>query len=70
MALDDPSAILDHLNRLSDTVDSDPRLAVSTAKALIENNDLPAREIARKSMDIAADICIYTNKSIIVEELS
>ncbi|MHA7862083.1 hypothetical protein ACX1DX_12015 [Tessaracoccus sp. Y36] len=36
-ALDDPSAILDHLNRLSDTADSDPRLAVSTAKALIES---------------------------------
>lgn len=37
VALDDPSAILDHLNRLADTVDSDPRLAVSTAKALIES---------------------------------
>lgn len=36
-ALDVPSAILDHLNRLADTVDSDPRLAVSTAKALIES---------------------------------
>lgn len=36
-ALDDPSAIRDHLNRLADTVDSDPRLAVSTAKALIES---------------------------------
>ena len=36
-ALADPSAILDHLNRLGDTVDSDPRLAVSTAKALIES---------------------------------
>lgn len=36
-ALPDPSAILDHLARLSDTVESDPRLAVSTAKALIES---------------------------------
>ena len=36
-ALSDPSAILDHLARLGDTVESDPRLAVSTAKALIES---------------------------------
>lgn len=36
-ALRDPSAIQDHLNRLADTVDTDPRLAVSTAKALIES---------------------------------
>jgi len=36
-ALSDPSAILDHLSRLADTVNSDPRLAVSTAKALIES---------------------------------
>lgn len=36
-ALTDPSAILDHLTRLGDTVETDPRLAVSTAKALIES---------------------------------
>ncbi len=36
-ALTDPSAILDHLSRLGDTVETDPRLAVSTAKALIES---------------------------------
>src|SRR5680860_361086 len=36
-ALTDPSAIHDHLSRLGDTVDTDPRLAVSTAKALIES---------------------------------
>lgn len=36
-ALEDPSAIADHLARLAGTVDSDPRLAVSTAKALIES---------------------------------
>lgn len=47
-ALSDPSAILDHLNRLGDTVDSDPRLAVSTAKALIESTAkcvLSARDV-------------------------
>ena len=36
-SLTDPSAILDHLTRLGDTVETDPRLAVSTAKALIES---------------------------------
>lgn len=36
-ALTDPSAIHDHLDRLGDTVETDPRLAVSTAKALIES---------------------------------
>ncbi len=36
-ALSDPSAILDHLARLGDTVETDPRLAVSTAKAMIES---------------------------------
>lgn len=36
-ALPDPQAIHDHLNRLGDSVDMDPRLAVSTAKALIES---------------------------------
>ncbi|MCW4464755.1 abortive infection family protein [Glutamicibacter sp. MNS18] len=36
-ALPDPQSIHDHLRRLGDSVDTDPRLAVSTAKALIES---------------------------------
>ncbi|CAM3822185.1 abortive infection family protein [Isoptericola cucumis] len=36
-ALPDPQSIQDHLHRLGDSVDMDPRLAVSTAKALIES---------------------------------
>lgn len=36
-ALTDPTVIHDHLARLGDSVDTDPRLAVSTAKALIES---------------------------------
>lgn len=36
-ALEDPESIKDHLRRLGDSVDRDPRLAVSTAKALIES---------------------------------
>lgn len=53
-ALSDPSAILDHLNRLGDTVESDPRLAVSTAKALIESTAkcvLSARKVPYKRSD-------------------
>lgn len=44
--------------------------AVSAARALAENTTLSAREIVEKSMKIAADICIYTNHNIVIEELS
>lgn len=53
-ALTDPSAILDHLARLGDTVDKDPRHAVSTAKALTESTAksvLTARGIAYTRSD-------------------
>jgi ATP-dependent HslUV protease subunit HslV len=43
--------------------------AVSAAKALIRNTDLSASEIALKAMDIASEICVYTNKNIVCEEL-
>ncbi len=43
--------------------------ALSAARALVNNTTLSAAEIVQKSMDIAADICVYTNKHIIVEEL-
>ncbi|MFD1200159.1 ATP-dependent protease subunit HslV [Brucella gallinifaecis] len=42
--------------------------ALAAARALIDT-DLDAEEIARKAMGIAADICIYTNHSILVESL-
>ena len=43
--------------------------AKSAAVALVQNTKLSAREIVEKSMDIAAKICIYTNESIVYEEL-
>ncbi|MCF8001984.1 MAG: ATP-dependent protease subunit HslV [Halanaerobiales bacterium] len=44
--------------------------AKAAARALLENNqNLTAREIAEKSLNIAADICIYTNNNIVVEDL-
>ena len=44
--------------------------ALAAAKALIENTDLPARKIAEEAMKIAGKICIYTNDTFTVEELS
>ncbi len=41
--------------------------ALSAARALMDIPDLSAEEIARRAMKIAADICVYTNHSLIVE---
>src|SRR3989338_10193656 len=43
--------------------------AFAAAKALIKNSKLSAKEIVEQSMKIAADICIYTNENITIEEL-
>jgi len=43
--------------------------ATAAARALAENTALPAADIVRKSLEIAAGIDIYTNKEIVVEEL-
>jgi ATP-dependent HslUV protease subunit HslV len=43
--------------------------ALAAARALKANSDLTAVEIARRSLEIAADICIYTNRNITVLEL-
>jgi ATP-dependent HslUV protease subunit HslV len=43
--------------------------AQSAARALAENTDLSAKEIVTKSLGIAANICIYTNENLTIEEL-
>lgn len=43
--------------------------ALAAARALDRNTDLAAAEIVHKSLDIAADICVYTNHQITVEQL-
>ena len=43
--------------------------AESAARALYNNTDLSARDIVEKSLNIAADICIYTNHNLTIEEL-
>lgn len=44
--------------------------ALAAARALAESSSLSAEEIAKKSLLVAADICIYTNHNIILEKLS
>lgn len=44
--------------------------AQAAATALLENSALPAHEIVVKSLRIAADICIYTNSHLTIEELA
>jgi ATP-dependent HslUV protease subunit HslV len=44
--------------------------AQAAARALIENTDLSAHEIVERALGIAADICIYTNRNLLIEELS
>jgi len=43
--------------------------AYAAARALLESTALSARQIVERSLSIAADICIYTNREIVVEEL-
>ena len=43
--------------------------ALAAARALVQNTDLSAKEIAEKALHIAASICVYTNDNIIVEEV-
>jgi ATP-dependent HslUV protease subunit HslV len=43
--------------------------ALAAARALMAHSQLPAPEIVRKSLEIAGEICIYTNKNIDVVEV-
>ena len=43
--------------------------ALSAAKALIKHTNLNSKKIAIESLNIAADVCIYTNHNIITEEI-
>jgi ATP-dependent HslUV protease subunit HslV len=43
--------------------------ALAAARALKDHSDLPAAEIVRRALEIAGDICIYTNRNITVLEL-
>ena len=43
--------------------------AQSAARALLENSALSAEQVVRKSLEIAADLCIYTNRNLVIETL-
>lgn len=43
--------------------------ALAAARALLENTDLSAREIVEKAMNLAGEICVFTNKHISIEVL-
>jgi ATP-dependent HslUV protease subunit HslV len=51
-------------------IGSGSMFALSAARALVSNTTLSAKEIVEKSMNIAADICIYTNHSIVIEDVA
>jgi ATP-dependent HslUV protease, peptidase subunit HslV len=44
--------------------------AQAAAMALLTNTSLSARDVVEKAMKIAADICIYSNQNIVIEELN
>ena len=43
--------------------------AQAAARALLDNTELDARAITERALNIAADICIYTNRNLTIEEL-
>ena len=50
-------------------VGSGGNYAMAAARALRQNTDLSAHDIAQKALHIAADICVYTNHNVIVEDV-
>jgi ATP-dependent HslUV protease subunit HslV len=50
-------------------VGSGGNYALAAARALVPDPDLSAREVVHRSMEIAADICIYTNRHLTILEL-
>ena len=50
-------------------IGSGGNFALSAAKALINVDSFDARSIVERSMNIAADICVFTNHNIIIEEI-
>ncbi len=43
--------------------------ALSAARAMMDRSDLDAEQVARRALEIAADICVFTNRNILVESL-
>ena len=43
--------------------------ALAAARALVDRDDMNAEDVARRALEIAADICVYTNTQFVVEKL-
>ena len=50
-------------------IGSGGNFALAAARALVQNTDLPAKDIAYKGLKIASEICVFTNDHIIIEEV-
>jgi ATP-dependent HslUV protease, peptidase subunit HslV len=50
-------------------IGSGGQFALAAARALVEGSSLGARDIVERSLNIAADICIYTNRNLVIEDL-
>lgn len=50
-------------------VGSGGNYALAAARAMLENTELSAREIVEKSLNIAGDICVFTNHNLTIESL-
>ncbi|MCG8490791.1 MAG: ATP-dependent protease subunit HslV [Sneathiellales bacterium] len=50
-------------------IGSGGNFALSAARALVDIDGLEAEDIARKAMEIAADICVYTNRNFTIESI-
>lgn len=50
-------------------IGSGGNFALAAGKALLQNTNLSAREIAEKSLKIASEICVFTNDNLVIEEL-
>jgi ATP-dependent HslUV protease subunit HslV len=50
-------------------IGSGGQYALASARALLADSELDARSIVERSLNIAADICIYTNRNLVIEEL-
>jgi ATP-dependent HslUV protease, peptidase subunit HslV len=50
-------------------IGSGGQYALAAARALLEGSDLDARSIVERALNIAADICIYTNRNLVIDEL-
>ena len=51
-------------------IGSGGQFALAAARALVDGSNLKAREIVERSLNIAADICIYTNRNLVIDELA